>query len=136
MRMTRRHVLILAAAVALLLMTVDVHALFAARFLHDPWGWLRALCDRLAEPLPMALVTVGAALLLTRDDARLPVVVNLAAALLLGTALEWLGAPHAPGGLLCACRGTLFRPRRPYAFTVFCCGRCGNTAPPERFARP
>ena len=75
MRMTRRHVLILAAAVALLLVTVDVHALFAARFLHDPWGWLRALCDRLAEPLPMALVTVG-------------------------TALEWLGAPHAPGGLM------------------------------------
>lgn len=100
MRMTRRHVLILAAAVALLLMTVDVHALFAARFLHDSWGWLRAQCDRLAEPLPMALVTVGAALLLTRDDARLPVVVNLAAALLLGTALEWLGAPHAPGGLM------------------------------------
>lgn len=43
----------------------------------------------------MALVTLGASLALPRDGARLPVVVNLAAALLLGMALERL--PGARG---------------------------------------
>ena len=60
--MTRRRVLILAAAVALLLLAVDVRSLFAAHSLHRLVAWLWALCSRLTEPLPMALVTLGAAL--------------------------------------------------------------------------
>ena len=53
------------------------------------------VCGWLAKPIPMALVTLGASLALPRDSARLPVVVNLAAALLLGMALERL--PGARG---------------------------------------
>ncbi len=98
--MTRRRVLILAAAVALLLLAVDVRSLFAAHSLHRLVAWLWALCSRLTEPLPMALVTLGAALAMPRDDARLPVVVNLAAALLMGAALSWGNKPHFLGGLL------------------------------------
>ena len=60
--MTRRRVLILAAAVALLLLAVDVRSLFAAHSLHRLVAWLWALCSRLTEPLPMALVTLGTAL--------------------------------------------------------------------------
>lgn len=100
MRMTRRRVLMLAAVVAALLLAVDVPALFALHSLHRLWGWLEALCTRLAEPLPMALVTLGAALAMPRDDARLPVVANLAGVLLLGAALKWLDAPHALGGFM------------------------------------
>lgn len=48
----------------------------------------------------MALVTLGAALAMPRDDVRLPVVVNLAAALLMGAALSWGNKPHFLGGLL------------------------------------
>ena len=48
----------------------------------------------------MALVTLGAALAMPRDDARLPVVANLAGVLLLGAALKWLDAPHALGGFM------------------------------------
>ena len=98
--MTRRRVLILAAAVALLLLAVDVRSLFAAHSLHRLVAWLWALCSRLTEPLPMALVTLGAALAMPRDDARLPVVVNLTAALLMGAALSWGNKPHFLGGLL------------------------------------
>ena len=98
--MTRRRVLILAAAVALLLLAVDVRSLFAAHSLHRLVAWLWALCSRLTEPLPMALVTLGTALAMPRDDARLPVVVNLAAALLMGAALSWGNKPHFLGGLL------------------------------------
>ena len=98
--MTRRRVLILAAAVALLLLAVDVRSLFAAHSLHRLVAWLWALCSRLTEPLPMALVTLGAALAMPRDDVRLPVVVNLAGVLLLGAALKWLDAPHALGGFI------------------------------------
>lgn len=98
--MTRRRVLILAAAVALLLLAVDVRSLFAAHSLHRLVAWLWALCSRLTEPLPMALVTLGTALAMPRDDVRLPVVVNLAGVLLLGAALKWLDAPHALGGFI------------------------------------
>lgn len=98
--MTRRRVLILAAAVALLLLAVDVLSLFAAHSLHRLVAWLWALCSRLTEPLPMALVTLGTALAMPRDDVRLPVVVNLAGVLLLGAALKWLDAPHALGGFI------------------------------------
>lgn len=98
--MTRRRVLILAAAVALLLLAVDVLSHFAAHSLHRLVAWLWALCSRLTEPLPMALVTLGAALAMPRDDARLPVVVSLTAALLMGAALSWGNKPHFLGGLL------------------------------------
>ena len=48
----------------------------------------------------MALVTLGTALAMPRDDVRLPVVVNLAGVLLLGAALSWGNKPHFLGGLL------------------------------------
>lgn len=93
--MTRRRVLILAAIVAALLLAADFHDLFALPSLRRLWPWLGDACGWLAKPLPMALVTLGASLALPRDSARLPVVVNLAAALLLGMALERL--PGARG---------------------------------------
>ena len=94
-RMTRRRVLILAAIVAALLLAADFHDLFVLPSLRRLWPWLGELCRWLAKPIPMALVTLGASLALPRDSARLPVVVNLAAALLLGMALERL--PGARG---------------------------------------
>ena len=93
--MTRRRVLILAAIVAALLLAADFHDLFALPSLRRLWPWLGDACGWLAKPLPMALVTLGASLALPRDSARLPVVVDLAAALLLGMALERL--PGARG---------------------------------------
>lgn len=57
--MTRRRVLILAAAVALLLLAVDVRSLFAAHSLHRLVAWLWALCSRLTEPLPMGAGHAG-----------------------------------------------------------------------------
>lgn len=94
-RMTRRRVLILAAIVAALLLAADFHDLFVLPSLRRLWPCLGDVCGWLAKPLPMALVTLGASLALPRDSARLPVVVNLAAALLLGMALERL--PGARG---------------------------------------
>ena len=88
--MTRRRVLILAAIMAALLLAADFHDLFALPSLRRLWPWLGDVCGWLAKPLPMALVTLGASLALPRDSARLPVVVNLAAALLLGMALDRL----------------------------------------------
>ena len=92
--MTRRRVLILAAIVAALLLAADFHALFVLPSLRRLWPCLGDVCGWLAKPLPMALVTLGASLALPRDSARLPVVVNLAAALLLGMALERLPGAH------------------------------------------
>jgi len=80
--MTRRRVLILAAIMAALLLAADFHDLFALPSLRRLWPWLGDVCGWLAKPLP-------------RDSARLPVVVNLAAALLLGMALDRL--PGARG---------------------------------------
>ncbi len=94
-RMTRRRVLILAAIMAALLLAADFHDLFALPSLRRLWPCLGDVCGWLAKPLSMALVTLGASLALPRDSARLPVVVNLAAALLLGMALERL--PGARG---------------------------------------
>lgn len=93
--MTRRRVLILAAIVAALLLAADFHDLFVLPSLRRLWPCLGDVCGWLAKPLPMVLVTLGASLALPRDSARLPVVVNLAAALLLGMALERL--PGARG---------------------------------------
>lgn len=93
--MTRRRVLILAAIVAALLLAADFHDLFVLPSLRRLWPWLGDVCGWLTKPIPMALVTLGASLALPRDGARLPVVVNLAAALLLGMALERL--PGARG---------------------------------------
>ena len=90
-RMTRRRVLILAAIVAALLLAADFHDLFVLPSLRRLWPCLGDVCGWLAKPLPMALVTLGASLALPRDSARL----NLAAALLLGMALERL--PGARG---------------------------------------
>ena len=82
-------------ALAALLLAADFHDLFVLPSLRRLWPCLGDVCGWLAKPIPMALVTLGASLALPRDSARLPVVVNLAAALLLGMALERL--PGARG---------------------------------------
>ena len=86
--MTRRRVLILAAIVAALLLAADFHDLFALPSLRQLWPCLGDVCGWLTKPIPMALVTLGASLALPRDSARLPVVVNLAAALVSMLSLE------------------------------------------------
>ena len=85
--MARLSVLILAAIVATLLLAADFHDLFALPSLRQLWPCLGDVCGWLTKPIPMALVTLGASLALPRDGARLPVVVNLAAA---AAAYLWL----------------------------------------------
>lgn len=68
-RMTRRRVLILAAIVAALLLAADFHDLFVLPSLRRLWPCLGDVCGWLAKPIPMALVTLGASLALSRDSA-------------------------------------------------------------------
>lgn len=128
-RMTRRRVLILAAIVAALLLAADFHDLFVLPSLRRLWPCLGDVCGWLAKPIPMALVTLGASLALPRDSARLPVVVNLAAALLLGMALE-----RRPERVLCSPDSSTARPCPPCVFMAFSSGWHAGAAPPARCA--
>ena len=96
--MTRRRMLMLAVAIAVLLLAVDFRGFFAIHSPNHLWTWMWALCGRLAKPLPMAMVTLIAALALPGNAARLPLVVNLAASLLLGMSVEWLHSFPLPSG--------------------------------------
>lgn len=111
----------LAVAIAVLLLAVDFRGFFAIHSPNHLWTWMWALCGRLAKPLPMAMVTLIAVLALPGNAARLPVVVNLAASLLLGMSVEWL---HA-----FPCRQA--RLWRPCVSMHFCSGQCAGTVHPD-----
>ena len=83
------------AALAACLFLIDFRALFPPHTFRELSNGLLKTGEHLMTPFSMVLVALAIAAVVPRRELRLPVVLNLAASLLLWFALKWLDGPGA-----------------------------------------